>query len=259
MEKNSDIKIVVTDYNMPNMNGVDFMKIIRRVHSKDSISVIGVSTDLDSSTQFLKNGANDFIKKPFSKEEFVCRVNNSVEALDNIQKIEEMANIDYLTKISNRKYFFQKAELYHKVLNNDNKSYAIAMIDIDNFKSVNDTYGHGIGDDVIKNLAALLKDNIKGQDIVARFGGEEFVLFLQDIPPMASSGFLNSICKKVENFSINVSETKQINFTVSVGLATDRFDSLDEKINRADELLYIAKNSGKNRVADDLVKEAIPA
>ncbi len=259
LEKNSDIKIVVVDYYMPNFNGVELMKIIRRAYTKNKISIIGVSTDSQSSIEFLKNGANDFIKKPFTKEEFTCRINNSAEALENIQKIQEMANIDFLTKVSNRKYFFEKAEIYHEKIKSSNASCAIAMIDIDNFKSVNDTYGHGVGDDVIKELASLLRDNIKGQDIVARFGGEEFVLFLQDIPPKSASSFLTTICEKISKCRIKVSEDKEINFTVSIGVVTDKYDILNDKINAADELLYVAKNSGKNRVVDDIKEKAIPA
>ena len=253
LEKNSDIKIIVTDYHMPNINGVEFLKIIRRNFSKNKIAVVGISTDDKSAISFLKHGANDFVRKPFFKEEFVCRINNTAESLENVNKLEEIANIDFLTKVSNRKCFFEKADIYFQEAKSNNLPYAIAMIDIDNFKLVNDTYGHAVGDDVIKALANILRDNIKGQDIVARFGGEEFVLYLKDISPQAASKFMQSMCQKISEFSIFLPNDQEINFTVSIGLSTQNHSSLNEQINSADELLYVAKKSGKNRVIDTLV------
>jgi diguanylate cyclase (GGDEF)-like protein len=253
LELNSDIKIIIVDYKMPDLNGVELLKIIRRNFSKNKLAVIGISGDESSSIAFLKHGANDFINKPFIKEEFICRLNNTAEALANIDKLEEIANKDFLTKVSNRKYFFETAQIYFDDANEYNRPSAIAMLDIDDFKSINDTYGHSIGDDVIKALAKLLTDNIKGRDIVARFGGEEFVLYLQDISPGNASNFMKSICRKIAKCNVLISDTKQISFTVSIGLDTQRHDSLKEKINSADKLLYEAKNSGKNRVVDDLV------
>lgn len=253
IEQNSDIKIIITDYNMPDLNGVEFLKIIRRNHHKNKMAVVGISSDEESSIAFLKHGANDFITKPFIKEGFVCRINNTAEALDNVKKLEEIANKDFLTKVANRKYFFEKAGAsFDKALTGE-KPDAVAMIDIDNFKSINDTYGHSVGDNVIKALAQLLRDNIKGQDLVARFGGEEFVLYLKDIAPEAASHVLQNICQKIADHTVVVSENQTLNFTASIGLSTKRCSTLSEKIDKADEALYRAKNSGKNRVVDDLV------
>ena len=116
------------------------------------------------------------------------------------------------------------------------------MIDIDNFKKINDTFGHNKGDEVIKSLANLLKESIKGKDIVARIGGEEFILLLQDIKTLDAINFLNTLCKDIA----------KLNFTVSIGLTTQKLNSLDEMITQADKLLYKAKESGKNRVISDM-------
>ena len=253
IEKNSDIKIIITDYYMPNLNGVEFLKIIRRNFSKNKIAVVGISSDESSSILFLKNGANDFVTKPFVREEFICRINNTAESLENVTKLEEIANRDFLTKVANRKYFFEKAQKYFQEARKDGKSNAIAMLDIDNFKLINDTYGHGVGDEVIKSLANTLSENIKGQDIVARFGGEEFVLFIKDITPAAASKFLQSICKKIAESTIMINEDIKINFTVSIGVATKDYTTLSQKLDYADKLLYRAKKSGKNKTVDDVV------
>lgn len=254
LEKNSDIQIIITDYNMPNLSGVEFLKVIRRNASKNQIAVVGISTDENSAIAFLKYGANDFVIKPFFKEEFICRINNTAESLENVNKLKEIANIDFLTKVSNRKYFFEKAESYFKEAKSEERPYAIAMIDIDNFKLINDTYGHAVGDDVIKALAKKLRDNIKGQDIVARFGGEEFVLYLKDIPAQAATNFMHSMCQKIAAIDIVLADNKKINFTVSIGLSSQKHITLHDQINHADALLYEAKKSGKNRVVDDLAE-----
>ncbi len=253
MEKNRDIKMIISDYNMPNLNGVEFLKVIRQNFSKNEVAVIGISTDEDSAISFLKYGANDFVTKPFFREEFICRVNNTAESLENVNKLEEIANMDYLTKIANRKYFFEKAEESFQNLKVNNKPVALAMIDIDNFKFINDTYGHSIGDEVIKALAKILHDNIKGKDIVARFGGEEFVLYLEDTNDESASLFMQHLCKKIAKHTIEHPDGFSINFTVSIGLATKKKLSLVDMINDSDELLYAAKNSGKNKVVSDLV------
>ncbi len=257
VEKNRDIKIVIVDYHLPNLNGVELLKIIRERLSKNKIAVVGISGDQSSSIYFLKYGANDFVKKPFAKEEFVCRINNTAESLENLQKLEMVANMDFLTKIANRKYFFEKAKSYFDEACRDGQPCAVAMVDIDNFKFINDTYGHAIGDEVIKKLAKILSDNIKGQDIVARFGGEEFVLYLKNILPDAAATLLESLCKKISQTAIRVEDGKEIYFTVSIGLSTRFHSTLYKKLNCADKLLYDAKDSGKNRVVDDIIIEKV--
>ena len=253
MEQQSDIKIVITDFKMPLLNGIEFLKIIRRNYSKHHLSVIGISHDKSTSSSFLKHGANDFITKPFNKDELYCRINNSAEALENISKLEEIANRDFLTKVSNRKHFFEKTDAYLKDAHKNNKKCAIAMIDIDNFKSINDTYGHDIGDNVIKSLANILSNNIKGHDIVARFGGEEFVLYIKDVTKNDALNLLENICNKIANHTEIISLNNSLNFTVSIGLVTKAEQSISHMIASADKLLYHAKRSGKNRVISDLV------
>ncbi|MCH9814350.1 MAG: diguanylate cyclase [Epsilonproteobacteria bacterium] len=253
LEKHPEIKIITTDYNMPNLNGIEFLKIIRRNYDKNRMAVVGISSDEKSSIAFLKHGANDFITKPFIKEGFVCRINNTAEALHNVKKLEEVANKDFLTKVANRKYFFEEAEVNFAKAKAKKRPYAIAMIDIDNFKKINDTYGHTVGDRVIKKLADLLRENSKGHDIVARYGGEEFILYLKDISPSSAVRILQNICQKIADYKMLISEKETLQFTVSIGVCTSRHSTLSAAIEQADESLYVAKQSGKNRVVDDLI------
>jgi diguanylate cyclase (GGDEF)-like protein len=247
LKTNPDIKIVLTDYNMPVMNGLELTKNIRKMYSKNELSIIAISSDHagETSALFLKNGATDYIHKPFSKEEFSCRLNNAIEALENILTITHNANRDFLTGLYNRRYFFDNMLKYFTTAKSMGENFCIGMIDIDNFKSINDTYGHDTGDDVIVYLSEILTRNTDTKDIVARFGGEEFCIVFKDIPPDIAIQRCETIRTKAAKSNIT---DYHITFTVSIGLTLVMGDNLNEMINSADMLLYKAKNSGKNRL-----------
>lgn len=246
-----NISLVLTDYNMPVMNGLELTLNIRQQYSKNELSILALSGDTgeETSALFLKHGANDYIKKPFSKEEFSCRINNAIEALENIQMITHYANRDYLTGLYNRRYFYENIKDYIEEIKQTGERFAIAMLDIDHFKQVNDTYGHNVGDKVIIQIADVLKTNTKAGDIVARFGGEEFCVVLKDISKEGASEVLERIRVEIENFSCKTSTAKNLTFTVSIGATMfQEEESLEENINRADMMLYNAKNGGRNQL-----------
>ncbi|MDQ1245380.1 MAG: hypothetical protein QG565_1721, partial [Campylobacterota bacterium] len=132
LESNKNISLVLTDYNMPVMNGLELTSEIRKTYSKNDLSIIAISSSSndDTTALFLKNGANDYIKKPFSKEEFSCRINNSIEALENIHAITNHANRDFLTGLYNRRYFFADMQSYFEKAIRESEHFAIAMINI---------------------------------------------------------------------------------------------------------------------------------
>jgi len=170
LKDNQDVKLVLTDFNMPVIDGVELTKKIREKHDKNDMIIIAMTSNEDHlvSAKFLKIGANDFINKPFSKEELVCRINNTLDAKEHLEMVTDMANKDFMTKAYNRRHFFQEIEGFYKT----NSNFAIAMVDIDFFKKINDIYGHDIGDLIIITLANTLKYHTKDSDLVARFRGE---------------------------------------------------------------------------------------
>jgi len=248
---NNEITFVVTDFHMPKLDGLELALALRKERKKDRFPIIGTSTDEESSIMFLKYGVNDFVKKPFFKEELSTRVNNTLDALENVQKLHNLANTDFLTGVSNRKHFYHDMGLFYAQSKRDNIPFALAMIDIDYFKKVNDTYGHDVGDDVIRVLARTIKDNIKGQDIVARFGGEEFCVVLKDIEIKPALKFFNTLKEKIAALRITADEENQISFTISVGVATNQHNNLEEMVIQSDKHLYRAKNTGRNKVCSD--------
>jgi diguanylate cyclase (GGDEF)-like protein len=246
-----DISLVLTDYHMPVMDGLELTKEIRKTYKKDELSIVALSSNEDDeiTALFLKNGANDYMKKPFSKEEFSCRVNNSIEALENIQMITNYANRDYLTGLYNRRYFFEAINEYIDEIKESGEKFAIGMIDIDHFKKINDTYGHDVGDKIITALADILRSSTNPRDLVARFGGEEFCVVLKNINQYSAQEIFERIREEVEKFSYHIKGNEYVNFTISIGaILFNEDESLQDNISEADMLLYKAKNNGRNQV-----------
>ncbi len=251
MKLHPDIKIIILDYHMPKMTGLEFLVKLRKEHKKDEISVIAV-TALNVPVllaKFLKKGANDFIKKPFIEEELICRVNNAIESLENIQKIKEIAQKDFLTKMDNRRSFYQKTVKYYKQMKHSQR-FAIGMIDIDHFKKVNDTYGHKTGDLILKKTAKILKDMTKNSAITARFGGEEFCVLLKDTDGEEAVSFFEDMRRKIEEMKFYDENNNLLKITVSIGVAKG-MKSFPIKLflNRADKMLYLSKRRGRNKVS----------
>ncbi|MDK9693159.1 MAG: diguanylate cyclase [Sulfurimonas sp.] len=249
----NDISLVLTDYHMPVMDGLQLTSEIRKLYTKNDLTIITISSDdkEDTTALFLKSGANDYIKKPFSKEEFSCRINNSIEALENIHAITNHANRDFLTGLYNRRYFFATMQSYFEKALREGEKFAIAMIDIDHFKKINDTYGHDTGDKVINAVADVLRANTSQNDMVARFGGEEFCVILKNIAPLKALSIFENLRAKIETCSVVATNGENTHCTASIGVLLTPEESLEESINQADMLLYSAKQQGRNRVVSN--------
>ena len=252
LKANPDIKLVITDYNMPEMDGFELVSRIRDSHEKSEIAIIGISAQGSGllSAKFLKSGANDFLTKPFEKEEFYARVTQNIEMLEYISELKDSAIRDPLTKLYNRRYFFETGEKTFAELKKSEQNPVIAMVDIDFFKSVNDNYGHHAGDVVLKNISAMLMNTFKKPHIVARFGGEEFCILVCGVDAGDVTAFCEDLRRAVEKNEVRY-ENDSINVTISVGVCIMPHKSMEQMINRADELLYMAKNDGRNRVVSD--------
>ncbi len=253
LETHSDISLVVTDYNMPVMNGLELTTEIRKIYKKDELSIIALSSNEDEeiNAMFLKNGANDYIKKPFSKEEFSCRINNTIEFLENLNIATNHANRDFLTGLYNRKYFFSSMQDYIEDIKESGEKYAVGMLDIDHFKKVNDAYGHDTGDKVIIDLSEILTSNTNYRDVVARFGGEEFCIVLKNVNQYSAIDIFERLRRAVEKSYLFAENGDEIRFTISIGVAMSSEDSLDDLIDQADMMLHKGKKEGRNRVVID--------
>ncbi len=249
LEKNENISLVITDYEMPNLNGLDLTFKIRQKYKKDELSIIAISTveKKEVITKFLKYGVNDFIHKPFSNDEIITRINTNLELLDLFSKVKDLANKDFLTGAYNRRYFFESGEPIYAKTKRKELPLAVAMIDIDKFKNINDTYGHDVGDIAIKGVKHILDDILRDSDLMARFGGEEFCVLLENISLEDTKKLFERIRDAFEKNVIKIDEL-EISYTVSIGICYGINDSLQEMIRISDEALYDAKENGRNKV-----------
>ena len=249
LKENPDIKLIITDYVMPNMNGEEFILNVRESFSREQISIIAISSETDSklSAKLLKSGANDFITRPFLREEFFCRVGNNIDAIRNFEYIKNTAIRDHLTGMYNRKYLFEAGTNIYENARRKNLTIAVAMIDIDYFKKINDTWGHNIGDKALKHISDILAEHVRSSDVLARFGGEEFCVVATNIDAPIADVVFNRIRNKIENNPLVIDDIV-INITVSIGVALDLHDDFESMITAADKNLYSAKETGRNRV-----------
>jgi 3-deoxy-d-manno-octulosonic-acid transferase len=247
---NPDIRLVVCDYRMPVKDGLEVLKEIRAAGDKNQIGVLMMTSPSENvnGAIFLKNGANDFIAKPFVKEELICRVNNLIEAMENINQIADFANKDFLTGLFNRRYFYDDMREYLSSIEENPAPYAVALIDVDGLKDINDKYGQDGGNKILKHIAKRLIDDTKSNDIVARFGSGEFCVVLKNMPQEDAVKFLVSLRAGMAANPINI-KSEPVKISVSIGVTFGKTDyAVDEILDIADEALHRAKENGRNRV-----------
>ncbi|MBF0264625.1 MAG: diguanylate cyclase [Gammaproteobacteria bacterium] len=250
LNENKDTRIVLTDFAMPEMDGVELTYRIRQNYSKDSLVIIGISglNDEMLSANFIKNGANDFLIKPFSYSELLCRVNQNLDMLDHLAYINSLANHDFMTKVNNRRYFFTEGNKGYLKAKKLELPSSVFMMDIDHFKKINDTYGHDCGDIVLINFAKILSEYFKDH-LVARLGGEEFAVIIHNLPHEQNIELANTFREAIAATAIKCdSENEAISITVSIGGSNVYEENIDMMLKSADKNLYEAKESGRNKV-----------
>ena len=177
-----------------------------------------------------------------------------------LKKMKQAAKTDMLTRLLNRRGFDHAMVKILQESRADNKVFSVVMLDIDHFKKVNDTYGHLVGDNVLRALSKLLKDSIKGKDVAARFGGEEFILALPQTPIDGAYKLAEQIRSSLEKMKWKIKDTgKSIGqISISLGIALYRDgEPVDDAIKRADDALYHAKSTGRNRTVTEFDLEKL--
>ena len=214
------------------------------------MAVIGISCvdEPGLSAKFIKNGANDFLNRPFLTEEFYTRVTQNIELLEYIAQIKELAERDFLTRLHNRRYVFSAGPKLMAAQMRRGQGVVVAMLDIDHFKKINDAYGHDAGDEVLCHLSTLLSSRFRASDIVARFGGEEFCVLAADMNPADAFGIFDDLRQTIADTPVSFGGMR-IPYTVSIGLCTSPMDDLEDMIRMADQALYLSKNDGRNCVS----------
>jgi diguanylate cyclase (GGDEF)-like protein len=253
-----NFSLVILDVNMPGMSGYEVAQHIRKTEEEIFLPIVFLSADTERSSrvQGLQQGGSVYLTKPFHEEEFVAQVESLLkikELQDNLAQknrlLEEMCRRDSLTSLYNHSYFQEIADHEFRRSQRYGNDVACVLMDIDDFKKINDTFGHPTGDRVLSELAELMLVSVRDVDIVARYGGEEFAVLL----PMTNIRQAKLVCERARRaITERVFDAKKrgLKISVSMGVASLRAHtpaSALQMIEMADQALYAAKNNGKNR------------
>ena len=242
-----EVDLILLDIDMPDMDGYEVCTILKSSITTASIPIVFVTAknEIHEEEKGLEIGAVDYITKPISPAIVAARVKTHVTLKLQHDKLQDMAMHDQLTGLYNR--YFLIAAASHKVSKSKRHNYALSvlMMDIDHFKAINDNHGHAVGDDVLKVVAECLSIEKRKEDVLARFGGEEFVLLLDHCNVAQAELKAEKLRAAIEAL-----QPSGLKITVSVGVAqlNSKEDSFAEPLKRADDALYIAKDQGRNRV-----------
>jgi len=249
--------LLIISLNLENDDGVRLCSHLRSNEKTRNtpILMIGGEEDLPQIARGLEIGAHDYIVRPIDRNELIARLNTQIrrkkfqERLRSSYEVSlSMALTDTLTGLYNRRYFEVHLQ---KLLQNNNeseKTLGVIYTDIDHFKNVNDTYGHNVGDEVLKIFSKRISDNIRSFDLVARLGGEEFVVVLPDTDEKTAHVIAERLRRSIMDEPFVTSHPEPLTITTSIGgvVVGAGEHTITEILERADAQLYLAKNGGRN-------------
>ena len=260
------VDLVLMDLMMPRAGGIEVINWARGedAYSELPIMVLSVESRSDMKAKGLDVGANDYVVKPFDTVELVARVKlllrrkevqdelrrKNIELMRLNEKLRRLAVTDDLTKLSNRSHFHDSLAREMRRCHRYGIPLALMLIDLDNFKRVNDTYGHQAGDQVLREVAKAFKAALRESDCVARYGGEEFIMFLAHTDLDGAWVPAERVRKAIEGMVFTF-DGGTYRTTASIGIVAlkpDPPDGREELIRKVDLALYQAKMSGKNKV-----------
>ncbi len=254
----SDFDLVAVSLNLRNEDGLRLCSHLRSSERTRSVPILMIATDEDMPriAHGLEIGAHDYILRPVDRNELLARVRTQIrrkrfqERLRSTYEISlSLALVDSLTGLYNRRYLEVHLQKMLQKSAANRKNLGILIMDIDHFKKINDTYGHGVGDEILKIFAQRMQNSIRGFDMVARMGGEEFVVILPDISEDMAYYVSERLRRAIadEPFVCNAPDGK-VEVTTSIGGALIQGESVtvQEALKRADDALYAAKQNGRN-------------
>jgi len=259
--------LAILDRRLPDMDGLVLCQELKSNPEFKARYVIMLTgeDEPEDKIQGLDLGADDYITKPFQYPELLARIRAAKrivdlqkELMETNRRLEQLSITDGLTNLNNHRYFqdelcraFEESARYERPL-------SLAMADIDFFKKVNDSYGHAVGDEVLKATARMFKESSRTTDLVARYGGEEFAVMMPETDLDAAMTFAEKLRALVESTPVET-QAGPLRVTVSVGVATiphPKIHAAKELVVAADNALYGAKHAGRNQVKAEETEKA---
>lgn len=241
--------LLILDVDMPHVNGIELCRVVRSDPRWSGLPVLFLTayTDAETVQRVFSSGADDFVNKPFVGPELVTRI---VNRLERTRLLRNLAEIDVLTGLANRRKFTQELNRFFRLSDRHRQPVGLAVLDLDHFKLVNDRYGHVTGDAVLSRLGELLLRSFRSEDVVARWGGEEFVVGMYGMSRQNGIKRLASVLEAFRQEQFSSPEGAGFRVTFSAGVAEYPEDGTDlQKLYRAaDHALYQAKAAGRARV-----------
>ncbi len=254
--------LLIMSLGLENFDGLRLCSQMRSLDRTRHVPILAIS-EADNNNRLvraLEIGVNDYLSRPIDKNELLARVRTQIrkkrytERLrDNVQLSIEMAITDALTGLYNRRYMETHVETLVEQAAARSKPLTVLVLDIDYFKSVNDTHGHDAGDDVLREFALRIRKSIRGIDLACRFGGEEFVVVMPETDIAVATMVAERLRRRIANEAFPIQQGKRsLEVTISIGIAAlGPQDNAASVLKRADQALYRAKRDGRNRVVPD--------
>lgn len=269
-------QLIITDWVMPEMDGIEFCKVLRQNPAWRNIYlfIVTAQESTDRLVEAFEAGADDYLNKPINFKVMGARLRAAqrvvqlqedlefdrqqlrkfaAELAASNQRLQQLALTDALTELPNRRYANEQLDRQWAMAERSGRPLSCMMVDIDHFKRINDTYGHKVGDDVLKQVANLLRLSARKQDTVCRFGGEEFLVVCPESQPDQAFQYAERLRQSIAASDIHSFVDANFHLTVSIGVANKKPGLLNVEmlLKLADQRLYEAKEGGRNKTVGD--------
>jgi len=264
-------QVVITDWVMPQMDGISLCRELRRTpaHRNTYLIVMTAESLPDKLVEAFEAGIDDYLTKPLTPKLFFARLraaqrvvqlqeeltfdreqlvrfSNELSAAN--KRLQQQALSDALTELPNRRFAMERLEQEWALTRRGERALSCMMLDIDHFKKINDTFGHQLGDEALKQVADALRKTARAQDVVCRYGGEEFLVICPDTGATAAYQAAERMRVSVESLRMLAPDGRCVPLTISIGVAEkgEGMADMNALVNRADDSLYAAKKQGRN-------------
>jgi two-component system, cell cycle response regulator len=251
--------VILLDVDMPKRNGFDVLAALKADADLADVPVVFITgrTTAEDAVRGLDMGAHDYLRKPFEAAELTARVHAAMRTKrlqDELRALNDelarLANTDTLTGLANRRYLDEELGRLVSRAQRHGGPLAVILVDADHFKQVNDTHGHGVGDQVLIALAGRLAERLRAEDVLGRWGGEEFLVLVPDVDRRGAETLAEALRQHVAERPLETA-TAQVPLTLSIGWAfREESDDAEDLLRRADSALDTAKQAGRDRAVE---------